>query len=84
MEPTSDVHLLMISQDTICNKIHHPLLSVNRTVSGQWTVQTFTVEEKVIGKRCVAKTEFLNVQEDNTFSPYFRIVICQISEENLV
>jgi len=24
------------------------------------------------------------VQEDNTFNPYFSIVICQISEENLV
>jgi hypothetical protein len=47
-------------------------------------VQTFAVEERVIGKGCVAKTEFLKVQEDNTFSPYFRIVICQISEENLV
>jgi len=43
-------------------------------------VQTFTVEERLIGKECVAKTEFLNVQEGNTFNPYFRIAICQISE----
>lgn len=57
---------------TVCNKMRRPMLSINRTIWYQSIMKAFTVEERVIGKGCLAKTEFLDVKEDNTFNPYFR------------